>query len=49
MRCLSRTFLVGTGLVVALCAGVVSAQSPQREQLAEKLQRDLDSLKKGGS
>ena len=44
MRCLSRTFLVGTGLTVALCAGVVGAQNPQREQLARKLQRD-----KGGS
>ena len=42
MRCLSRTFLVGTGLLVALCAGVVSAQNPQREQLAKKLQRDLE-------
>jgi beta-lactamase class A len=42
MHCLSRTLLVGTGLVVALCASVVGAQSPQRDQLAKKLQRDLE-------
>jgi beta-lactamase class A len=42
MRCLFRTVLVETLFAVALSVWTVSAQSPQREQLARKLQQDLE-------